>query len=780
MEKKREKKAEGYAFDPEHPGAVPFAILPALKERGIQEKDVLLLVKADLDDERRFCERYIILTKSKLILLSGITVKAGGEERFTESAYKEEPGGELSSFEIEDLASSALLTVKIGGKKHAVTAFSRTYREDISQFCRYANEYSEKGEFTPSGEGEASKKELFCPTCGMRYADPDAKICPKCRKRGGLIKRTFTLFKEYKVKLILVLLSLAAGSALAVVTPYLSAGFLYDEVLDPKGIWYGKILLAVLAIVATRILSMAVTSCHNIVTSRLAADMAYKLRKTIFSSINRLSLSFFLSRKTGGLMTQVDNDAQIIYWFFCDELPQFAISFMQVIAVSVIMFLINPLLALAAVIILPLAFFVVRKMFKKLNVLHGRRFRRKSSMNGTLSDMLAGVRVVKAFSGEDREKKRFSGKSEALAAADVNNAAYQTKTFPAVTLLLRLGTVLVWTVGGVMILTHFQNPGLIGRQEVLTYGMLATFLSYVSMVYEPLFSFADTISMAADSLNAMGRLVEVMDAKPDVTEKENALTPERMRGDISFDDLSFSYVPGVPVLQNVSFDVKAGSIVGIVGKTGAGKSTLANLLTRMYDPTEGRILIDGIDLRDLSFGYLRDNISIVSQDTYLFSGTVAENVRYARPDATAEEVFKACVMAGANEFIMKLRDGYDTMIGQGNADLSGGEKQRLSIARAILKDPKILILDEATASMDTHTEQIIQQALAEFSKGRTTLMIAHRLSTLRDADELVVLDGKTVAEKGAPDELIKRKGVYFELYRLQLEALRNIGVEEEG
>ena len=248
---------------------------------------------------------------------------------------------------------------------------------------------------------------------------------------------------------------------------------------------------------------------------------------------------------------------------------------------------------------------------------------------------------------------------------------------------------------------------------------------------------------------------------------------------MTFEDVGFSYTVGHPVLKNISFDLPAGKTLGIVGKTGAGKSTLANLLIRLYDPSEGRILLDGVDLKDLSFEYLRNSISIVSQDTYLFSGTVLENVRYANKNASLEEVLYACVASGAHDFIMKLPDGYDTKIGQGNADLSGGERQRLSIARAILKNPKILILDEATAAMDTRTEQIIQRSITALSKGRTTLIIAHRLSTLRDADELIVLDKKTVVERGTPQELLRQKGEYFKLYKLQLEALRTIGISEE-
>ena len=478
-------------------------------------------------------------------------------------------------------------------------------------------------------------------------------------------------------------------------------------------------------------------------------------------------------------MTQVNSDAGTIYGFFCDILPAFAVNIVQVLAVLVVMFLLNPLLCVAAVILVPLSIVAIRFIYRKLDLLHYRRFGKSRSLNSSLSDMLSGARVVKAFSGEEDEKKRFDKKSQAVANADLETSEYEATVFPAVGLLLHLGSVFVWALGGVMILLNYRYPSFISDGAVLTYGTLATFLSYVSMIYSPLFFFVNMVSMTADSMNAMGRLIEIMDAKPEVVESAKPLSPETVSGRVTFEDVGFSYTVGHPVLKNISFDLPAGKTLGIVGKTGAGKSTLANLLIRLYDPSEGRILLDGVDLKDLSFEYLRNSISIVSQDTYLFSGTILENVRYANKNASLEEVLYACVASGAHDFIMKLPDGYDTKIGQGNADLSGGERQRLSIARAILKNPKILILDEATAAMDTRTEQIIQRSITALSKGRTTLIIAHRLSTLRDADELIVLDKKTVVERGTPQELLRQKGEYFKLYKLQLEALRTIGISEE-
>ncbi|MBQ7931734.1 MAG: ABC transporter ATP-binding protein [Clostridia bacterium] len=312
----------------------------------------------------------------------------------------------------------------------------------------------------------------------------------------------------------------------------------------------------------------------------------------------------------------------------------------------------------------------------------------------------------------------------------------------------------------------------------MTYGILLTFTSYMNMVLSPLQSFLDMVYQFTDSLNAMSRLIEIMDAKPDVVESEHPVPMKECRGEVTFRNVDFSYDKNRKVIDNVSFDVGAGQALGIVGHTGAGKSTLANLLIRLYDVTAGEILIDGVNVKDIAFDDLRQNVAIVSQETYLFMGTILDNIRYAKPDATNEEVIEAAKIAGAHDFIIKLPDAYSTMIGFGHKDLSGGERQRVSIARAILRNPKILILDEATAAMDTETERKIQTALEKLSVGRTTIMIAHRLSTLRDADKLIVIENGKVPEAGTHLELISKKGIYFNLYKLQLEAMKNIGIEE--
>lgn len=771
-----------YIFDPQKPGSIPPELVPSLNEHGISE-EILLCFATDLSPCQFKSDCYILMTEQYLYRICGVKGVEGASGKrpirvFTESDFTRWNRAELSAFSVEELVSSLRLTACKGEEKLLLAMGSLSCRGDVHIALDYLKQYSEKGSFSLAERKRGRAEEQFCPKCGRRYPDPARNLCPACEKRSRIILRTASLFKSYRLKICLLILGLVASGGLSVLAPYLSAGFFYDRVLNENGSLYGQIGLVIFLIVATRILSELMNAGYYALSSVVAADMTYDLKKVIFSSINRLSVSFFTSRKTGGLMTQVNSDARTVYWFFCDGFPYFVVHIVQVLAAATVMLMINPLLALAALIPIPLAAVICRYAYKKLDVLHNRSFSKRRSLNGSLSDMLGGVRVVKAFSGEQQEKERFGQKNGALADAEFEVTKYRVRVFPIAELLLNLGSTLVWAVGGVMILSHFVGPSVTGG-SVITYGTLATFVAYAGITYNHLFYFVEMISDTVDSVNAMSRLIEIMDAKAEVEEKEDALSFEKMRGEISFEHVSFSYEPGHKVLENVSFRLEAGKTLGIVGKTGAGKSTLVNLLVRLYDVTEGSIRIDGTDVRDLKTAYLRKNVAVVSQDTYLFVGTILENVRYAKPEASLKEVVDACIASGAHEFIMKLKDGYDTRIGQGYQDLSGGERQRLSIARAILKDPVILILDEATAAMDTRTEQTVQRAISALSKEKTTVIIAHRLSTLRDADKLIVIDKNTVAEEGTPGELIRAKGVYYTLYKMQLEALKIIGIKED-
>ncbi len=758
---------------------IPSCVVQHLADKGIDPASVELVARADRDREQNPAEIYLLATKEQVIVLRGITSGTLPKARrgvshtqftFREISFERYPINSFESFRVEEHLSSGDLTAKSveSGEPILLASFTNFCKASMFLFAKYADKLA-KGE-TLEIDPKDDPKAKCCPTCGLRYPDLNRKICPHCMERGRLLRRFSHFLLRYRGYLVITILSLVFLTAMSILAPYFSSGFFYDEVIYGTGEFAGQILTVLFLVISTKLLKMLATMINNYVTSVIAAKMVFDLKKTIFAAIERLSLSFFTGRQTGGLMTQINEDSNVIYSFFCDRVPYLIISVVQVVVLTVLLFMIEPLLALLTLITVPFFIFLMRWIFRNQKKMHGKRYSGSRSLNGFLADVFSGMRVVKAFSGEKAEIGRFEGRSQRLAGSERELSIFTTYSRTVAGMVLYLGNIIAWGVGGYMVMTDFHG---------LTYGMLLTFIAYMNMIFSPLEFLTSFVDSTADCTNSMQRLFEIMDAQPDVSEKEDAIEPSSLGGSISFEGVSFSYQKGKKIIDNVSFDVPEGHVLGIVGHTGAGKSTLANLLMRMYDVDEGEIRIGGYPVRDLKLSLIYRNVAIVSQETYLFIGTILDNIRYARPDATFEEVVGAAKCAGAHDFIMKLPDAYHTRIGFGFQDLSGGERQRVSIARAILKDPKILILDEATAAMDTGTERKIQEALSELIKGKTTVMIAHRLSTLRDADELVVIERGRVAERGTHHELLeKQDGVYKKLYTLQEEALKSAGIRE--
>ncbi len=752
------------------------------EKKGIRREDILLIAHCDRDAEHIPCDTYLAATRDALFVLGGtfsheLNDKKHAEGVFAERMYAEYALSSLDRFRIEELVSGARFTaVREGGEPVLITAMTNFCRTSMIVFQKYLGQIKRNGEITLDPDDDPRSNR--CPKCGQRYPEKNRKICPRCMEKGRLFSRISVFFLKYKGYLALSIISLAFMTALAVWTGDLTSGFFIREVLtDTQGELYGAVGAVLGMIVAAKVATVLTTIVNNYVTSAIALRVSFDLKKTIFGAIERLSLGFFTSRQTGGLMTQVNEDSNTIYNFFCNILTHFIINVVKVVVLVVMLFLINPLLAALALLVIPVSLTVMRVSFRKNRKLHARRYSSQRSMTSFLSDELSGMRVVKAFSKEKTEVARFEVRSKRLADADIKRGMFNAFVSPISGFLLHaVGNLVALGVGGWLVIMTRQSGG--EMLFTLDYPSLATFITYIGMIYAPLQFFSEMSDMTADCSNSLQRLFEIMDSQSDVQEAPDPVRVDTFEGAVSFEDVSFSYIKNHKVIDRVSFDIEAGKTLGIVGHTGAGKSTLANLLIRLYDPEAGVIKIDGIDVKKLSFADLHRNIAIVSQETYLFMGTILENIRYARPEASLEEVIAAAKAAGAHDFIVKLPDAYETKIGFGYKDLSGGERQRLSIARAILRNPKILILDEATAAMDTETERKIQTALTELVKGKTTIMIAHRLSTLRDADSLIVIEGGKVAERGTHEELMAAEGVYHRLYSLQIEALKNAGIAE--
>ncbi len=759
---------------------IPEYIYLSLEKEGVVRDEIMLASYCDMNDDHIFCDTYIFATEKKICLVSGRvclesakTVGGRPESVWAEERFLELDTDEIEKLRLEEMLSCARLVVKMKSGEHIfLSAMTNTCRSSVLLFIKYFDRMK-KGDIKSVDfeiDPEDDPAERCCPKCGMRYPDKNRKICPKCMEKGKLYKRFATFLFKYKKYLAIMIASLLLLTGASILVPYFSNEFFYDEVLNESGGFYGELLLVLGIIVATRLLSQLFSVVNGYVSAKIAAKIVYDLKMTVFKSIEKLSLTFFGGRQTGGLMTQVNNDSNTIYYFFCDGLPYFLINIVQVVVICVLLFVENPLLAALSLATVPVFFFIILKSYRQEMKLHAKSYSGHRSLNSQLSDVLGGMRVVKAFSQEDAEIKRFDKTSKRAAVNQKKISLFNNYVYPSLGLILYLGNIIALGVGGWMVITGYHD---------FTYGKLIKFVAYVNMIYSPMYFFADMIDWSASSTNALQRLYEIYDTQPDITEKENAVTPENIEGRVEFRGVDFAYTKNRKVIDNVSFDVKAGKTLGIVGHTGAGKSTIVNLIMRLYDCDEGEILVDGINVKDLSFKSLYENIAIVSQETYFFIGSILDNIKYAKPDATYEEVVRAAKLAGAHSFIIKLPDAYNTKIGFGYKSLSGGEKQRLSIARAILRDPKILILDEATAAMDTETEKMIQNAITALTRDKTTIIIAHRLSTLRDADELIVIENGKVAERGTHAELLAiENGVYNKLYTLQAEALKNAGITE--
>ena len=492
-------------------------------------------------------------------------------------------------------------------------------------------------------------------------------------------------------------------------------------------------------------------------TGEVAHNVLYQVRTGLYDHLQRLSLTYYGNKRTGQIMSRVTNDVAVLEQFIVEGVREFTINVLRILIIAGILFYNNPKLAfLVLVPTIPLAW--ATQVFKKrIRASYKTMRKRLADMNSILNDTIGGIRVVQIFGQEEFEADKFRNKSGEFRTAGLSTQFLQSVFVPSVNLTFGIGLIIVWIVGG--------NEVLNNR---LSAGALIMFSGYVGLFYQPVQSVANTFNLFANTTTSAERIYEIMDTEPDIESKDNAFSLPVMEGKIEMQNLTFGYDSSENALTDINLTVEPGQMVGLVGPSGSGKSTMVQLISRFYDVKEGALKVDGIDVRDIDLSDLRSHISMVPQDPYLFHGSIRANIAYGRPDATFEEVIAAARAANAHDFIMKLGQSYDTHVGERGTKLSGGQRQRIAIARAILDDPKILILDEATSAVDTESEFLIQNALENLMKGRTTVAIAHRLSTVKNADKLVVLDGGQIAEEGTHDELLEREGgIYRKLVEMQ-------------
>jgi ABC-type multidrug transport system fused ATPase/permease subunit len=457
-------------------------------------------------------------------------------------------------------------------------------------------------------------------------------------------------------------------------------------------------------------------------------------------------------------MSRVTNDLSALESFVTHGSALTAVDFMRLVGGAIILFVLDWRLAALVMIPVPILALAFRHYNTKIRPVYRRVRARLGDINAKLQDNLSGIRVIQAFAREDMEYKRFSSESERYYQARVKGIRYWSIFFPAIRFFGAMGTVIVLGVGSVMVV-----------KGELSLGTLVAFIAYIASIYDPINRLTEVDNIFQEAIAAGERIFELLDETTEIKDAPDAIALPIIRGEMAFDQVYFQYGSGDQVLQEINFTMAPGEVVALVGPSGAGKTSIANLICRFYDPVKGRVAIDGHDLRHIKLNSLRRQVAVVLQDSFLFNNTVAENLHYGKPDATEDELIAAAQAANAHDFIMQLPNGYDTEIGERGVRLSGGQKQRLALTRAILADPRILILDEATSSVDAEAEYLIQQALERVLKGRTALVIAHRLSTIRNADKIIVLDRGRIAEVGKHAALMRQGGLYNQLYQRQMD-----------
>jgi ATP-binding cassette subfamily B protein len=677
-----------------------------------------------------------------------------------------EPGGAVSfQIPIAEI-KSARNEPLVGGGQLEVTTRSGEIVPIISYSLTVSARFSEAArgiEQLAKGESlsiNLKQERTRCPKCSRLLPEKDG-ICPACINRGKTLLRVSQFMLPYRKQAFGLMLLSVATTALNLAPPYIQ-GMLINRVLTPHrslgllglmmGLWLGVLAANIgIQIASGRLIAF------------LAGHIAADLRSRLYRAIEFLQLSYFDKKQVGAITSRVTQDTDRVWGFLVEGVPYFLTNGLLLFGILGFLLCINWRLTLCIMAPLPIVVGISGYFWKPVSQLYHRLGQKWARFHIHLNESLTGIRVVKAFAQEDHENNKFLVRNAELREAGIRADTRWYTIFGAMTFFTGLGTLINWTVGGYMVYTRRMNLG--------DFWMVN---GYLGLVYGPLQWFAMINNWFSRAMAGAERIFEVMDTASEHYDDSGPSHP--IMGEVTFENVRFGYDKSNPILKGMSFTASPGEMIGLVGKSGAGKSTTINLICRFYEPDAGNIRIDGKDYREIGLQDMRRQIGIVLQEPFLFNGTIAENIAYGKPGATFEEVVEAARAANAHNFVLAKPDGYDTMVGERGAKLSGGERQRVSIARAILHNPRILILDEATSSVDVETEKQIQEAIAHLIAGRTTFAIAHRLSTLRNASRLIVLDKGEIVEIGTHAELMEKKGVFSNLVETQSTVSQIIGI----
>ena len=713
------------------------------------DEQLILLTDTDFGRDGTFGHSWVAVTNRRIMTFS---------ENHAEGPQVEAALKDVKSVRCAHMVGRAALEADVNGRKVELLRYSNSQAEKFARVAKGLNDACKEGK-TPvfDLEGQELRK---CPKCG-RLLPEKGSFCPACLKKRQVIRRFWGYLRPHWPLALLVSVVIVAGTTLSLAPPYFTK-LLIDDVFNGGG---GRRLLFLLvgALAAMGLVSLGLNIIRGWLSAVLGARVAHGVRVDFYSAVQGLELRRHDKVSTGSLISRLTRDAGMLNYVLADLPSMFAPAAFQLVGICVMLFVINWKLALLVLIPTPFVVVLSLSFYRRLHGLWHRLYQRHARMTARATDSITGIRVVKSFAQEPTEMGHFNRRSADFRQANIEAEGLSATLYPILTFVTTLGTYLVMVLGGLEVLRGKGIPHWSG----MSVGDLMAYLAYLLMFYGPLQMLTGASNWINRSFTAAQRLFEIMDADQEVYDAPHARPLKEVQGAVRFENVHFAYVPDNPVLKGIDAVVKPGEMIGLVGRSGVGKTTMINILCRFYDVDEGHITLDGMDLRDIKLRDLRRHIGMVPQEPFLFNASIAENIAYGRPDAAREEVMRAAITANAHGFIMRFPDGYDTRVGERGARLSGGERQRIAIARAILHDPSILILDEATSSVDTDTEQLIQEALARLVKGRTTFAIAHRLSTLKNADRLLVLEDGKVAEFGTHDELLEKKGTYHRLVELQ-------------
>ncbi len=748
--------------------------LAGLHSQLATQENVLGTLVVDLDPQLRFAQGLLALTDRRLLARN----PEGG---WTSWSTLDAAGAPAQTLELRHFDHAGVGTLElheVHGDAHKRLASWRFTLGANVQALRLVRLFAQQQALVRAGAPAASGPQhgpadelALCPACDLPLP-PDSDECPACARElhtppsTWVLLRLWRFARPYRHQLLAGFLLTLASTAATLVPPYLTIP-LMDDILIPfqngQQIERWKVMAILGGLLGAAVLGWALNWARTYLLALVSERIGADLRTATFDHLLELSLDYFGGKRTGDLMSRIGSETDRICVFLSLHALDFATDVLMIGMTAVILFSINPWLAVVTLLPLPFIGWMIHVVRDKLRTGFEKIDRVWSDVTNVLADTIPGIRVVKAFAQERREAQRFREVNQHnLAVNDKLNKTWALFT-PTVSLLTEIGLLVVWAFG----------IWLVSKQQI-TVGVLTAFIAYIGRFYTRLDSMSRIVSVTQKAAAGAKRIFDILDHVSNVPEPTQPVRIGALRGRIDMKGLGFRY-GNRSVIRGLDLQIQPGEMIGLVGHSGSGKSTLVNLLCRFYDVTDGAIQVDGTDIRRFGVADYRRHIGLVLQEPFLFFGTIAENIAYGKPGATRAEIVAAARAAHAHEFILRLPQAYDSLVGERGQGLSGGERQRISIARALLIDPRILILDEATSSVDTETEKEIQRALDNLVQGRTTIAIAHRLSTLRKADRLVVMDRGQVVEVGPHDELMARQGAYWRLYEAQA---RQVDTEE--